>query len=142
MPFKNWKENIERFKSSKLRSLHFWWQRRIRGWDDSELWSLDFTIFEFAAPRLRRFAEISVGYPLHFNLTDEEIDGYWELSGEEQQVLNRKSEEGWTKAVNKMARAMEIILEKDGWLGLDEELEQEVKEGLELFHEYFDYLWD
>lgn len=45
------------------RSLRYWWQRRTRGWDDSELWSLDCTIARFALPRLRRFAEIRHGEP-------------------------------------------------------------------------------
>lgn len=49
-----------------------WWQRRTRGWDDSDTWNLDSTIAKFALPRLRRFKELTCGHP--GNLTAEEWD--------------------------------------------------------------------
>lgn len=46
----------------RARWLKFWWQRRTRGWDDSETWNLDAEIARFALPRLRRFRELPRGY--------------------------------------------------------------------------------
>jgi hypothetical protein len=43
------------------RRCRFWWQRRTRGWDDSETWSLDATCAEWLLPRLKRLREIQVG---------------------------------------------------------------------------------
>ena len=40
-----------------LRNLKYFWQRRTRGWDDSDLYSLDYTIAKFVLPRLKVFAE-------------------------------------------------------------------------------------
>lgn len=45
------------------RSLRYWWQRRTRGWDDSDLWDLAETTAKFMLPRLRRFVEYHHGYP-------------------------------------------------------------------------------
>ena len=45
------------------RPFRFFVQRRIRGWDDSETWNLDFHISAYIAPRLKRYKEISVTVP-------------------------------------------------------------------------------
>lgn len=42
-----------------LRSLKFWWQRRTRGWDDSETWNLDESFAKLILPRLKRYEELS-----------------------------------------------------------------------------------
>jgi hypothetical protein len=55
-----------------IRDLKFLKQRIIRGWDDSETWSLDFTVAKFMLPRLIRFKELKCGYPC--NLTEKEWD--------------------------------------------------------------------
>lgn len=41
------------------RSLKFWWQRRTRGWDDSETWNLDVTFAKYIYPRLKRYLEVT-----------------------------------------------------------------------------------
>lgn len=38
-------------------------QRKLRGFDDSELWDLDITIAKFVLPRLKRFIECTTAYP-------------------------------------------------------------------------------
>ncbi len=43
-----------------IRSIRFFFQRLIRGWDDSDTWSLDFTISKFVLPRLKRYKEITI----------------------------------------------------------------------------------
>src|SRR5271154_326089 len=53
------KSKIKSFK----RSIRFWWQRRIRGWDDSQTWSLDHSLAKLILPRLKRFQELSIGRP-------------------------------------------------------------------------------
>ena len=55
-----------------VRPLRYWWQRRIRGWDDSDTWSLDLTAAKWFAPRLRRFKELNNGFP--HGLTEEKWD--------------------------------------------------------------------
>lgn len=38
-------------------------QRKLRGFDDTELWDLDLTIAKFILPRLKRFIECTIAYP-------------------------------------------------------------------------------
>lgn len=99
-------------------------QRLERGFDNSETWSLDSTIARFIEPRLRVFKEIHGGYP--GNLTEEK----------------------WDEILDKMIKAFEYINNED--LGIDEskhgldrykDREQTIKEGLDLFREYFFALW-
>lgn len=41
------------------RWFRLWKQRQIRGWDDSETWSLDSTFTSFMLPRLKKYQEFS-----------------------------------------------------------------------------------
>jgi hypothetical protein len=46
------------------RFFKFWWQRKTRGFDDSETWDLgDTTFFEWVHPRLVRFKQVKNGWP-------------------------------------------------------------------------------
>lgn len=45
------------------RAIRFWFQRRTRGWDDSDLWSLDAATARFMLPRLRRFRQTTIAHP-------------------------------------------------------------------------------
>lgn len=42
-----------------VRSLRFFVQRRMRGWDDSATWDLDYEIARFALPRFKRYRELN-----------------------------------------------------------------------------------
>lgn len=51
--------------------LKYFFQRRFRGWDDREIYNLDYTIFVLLNARLKRFKELTTTYPIHCNsLTD------------------------------------------------------------------------
>lgn len=93
-------------------------QRIERGFDDSELWSLDYTIARFVYPRLKAFSE----------------DIYTTPPG--------LSVEEWKEKLDKMARAFELTI-NDDWETSEEYEKQdnEIKEGLNLFCEYFQALW-
>lgn len=40
------------------RTYRYFWQRRTRGWDDSELWALDVSFARWMLPRLIRIREV------------------------------------------------------------------------------------
>lgn len=99
-------------------------QRLERGFDDSELWSLDSTITSFILPRLKRFKEITCGYPSDI------------------------SEQEWNDKLEKMITAFEYLENED--LGLDDTKsgidrwaarEKVINEGLELFIKHYNSLW-
>jgi hypothetical protein len=132
-----------------LRAVRFWFQRRTRGFDDSELWSLDHTILAFALPRLRRFREISHSFPADF--FDTHPCERWRLSGEDAKKETDQGHERWLSTIKKMERAIELHLEHDGvFLVRNEagrwteckELKAEFDEGWDLFCKYFFNLWD
>ena len=45
-------------------AIKYWYQRRNRGWDDSETWGLDTTLAFWIVPRLKRLKEVTNGKPL------------------------------------------------------------------------------
>jgi hypothetical protein len=98
------------------RALRFWWQRRSRGWDDSETWSLDSTASEFILPRLKRFKTITIAYP--GDLTPG----------------------SWDEILDKMIAAFEFGASEERWSASQEEYAKH-QEGLDLFAQYFWHLW-
>ena len=99
------------------RSIRHWWQRRTRGWDDTETWCLNHSMAAWIIPRLRRFQQINCILPEEF-----------------------KTEAEWDAALDKMIRAMELFNRDWGW-GMNEEEQQEFIEGINLFNEYWLRLW-
>jgi hypothetical protein len=97
------------------RSLRFWWQRRTRGWDDSDTWGLDCTLAALIAPRLRRFKELNNGHPC--DLTETE----------------------WDEHLDAMIRAFDLA-GRDLFERTDDE-RRAVKHGLRLFAKWYGHLW-
>ena len=91
-------------------------QRVKNGFDDSETWSLYTTIINFVLPRLKRFEQVTIGYP--DNMTDKQ----------------------WHIILNKIIGAFELIL-KDDELYIDSDDWIKVQEGLQLFSKHFINLW-
>jgi len=112
-----------RFKKSCYlwkRSIKFWWQRRTRGWDDSDTWNLDISLSALIVPRLQKFKEITDCY-----------------SGD--------SEDEWKQQLAKMIRAFELCRDQfelpgDRSSHTPEET-NEITEGLALFAKYYRGLW-
>lgn len=99
------------------RSSKLWWQRKTRGWDDSDTWSLDHTIAKFALPRLKKFKELNIGYP------------------------NDMTWEEWNVILDEMYYALECVAsleftEDEGKIDWNR-----VETGLQYFGKYFRDLW-
>jgi hypothetical protein len=103
----------DRFK----RAVRFWWQRRTRGFDDAELWNLDFTFCEFIIPRLKAFRSRVCSYPVPAGSLEE-----------------------WEKILDKMIFALELWVNRNGWV--KDEDKEKYEEGKDLFFKYFFTLWD
>jgi len=110
------KENDSGILVARLKqSVRHWWQRRTRGWDDSETWSLDETIAKFAVPRLKRFKELKKCYPGN-------------LSGEQE----------WDAILDEIILALEACID---WEIDTSEQWNKVDDGLHLFGKHFRSLW-
>lgn len=119
-------------------------QRRTRGFDDSDLWSLHYTILKFVLPRLKRYREVSQNsWPGPEAIFDIDYDDFIALPQEEQNDLSDQSIEEWDRMLGKMIRAIELWIEHDGLFSRETpELEAEYNEGWDLFIKWFHALWD
>lgn len=104
-----------------MRAVRYFWQRRTRGWDDSETWSLDVTIAKFALPRLKVLKATMPGY-------------------------HGESPEEWDEVLDKMIWSMDYIADGRQW-GVEQTMseweaeEKRCDEGVALFGKYFRGLW-
>jgi hypothetical protein len=92
--------NVNTFSYSRIlkrkdkRRAEYRQQRKERGFDNSELWSLDHTIIRFTLPRLKIFRNYTQGYPPNFNSFEE-----WQVTidkmidGMEKYILDTSDEE-------------------------------------------------
>lgn len=112
-----------RFWRNVRRSLLFWWQRRTRGWDDSDTWNLDSTIAEFVLPRLRRFRELN--------------NGIWANPD------TAESDEPYTEnAINDIEWLLNVHASEEGtWQLTTPELQERYNKASKLFAENFGNLW-
>ena len=108
--------------------VKFFFQRMFRGYSDDEVWDLDNAILRFTLPRLKKLRKITQSFPCNF--------------------IEENTEEGWDKwkvMLDKMIHAIELKLKDEYWFMDNEHRETDeaaVIEGMALFHEYFDALWD
>lgn len=122
------------------------YQRKSRGFDDTELWNLDSTIAKFITPRLKKFKKNTHSTPGVV---------VYEIGGEEA-VLNSDSETSekanakWMEILDKMIWTFENWDKEPDTEGvhgeefrkLIDEWNTKIKEGLDLFAKYFGSLWD
>jgi len=112
-------EIIYRLKNLKIkRSFRFLYQRLTRGWDDSETWGLDHELAKHILPRLKRFKEVTNGYP------------------------NELTPESWDAILDEMIFAFQFYSTEKmyQWDSTPEEYSR-VQKGLELFGKYYPDLW-
>lgn len=108
--------------------VKFFFQRMFRGYSDDEVWDLDNAILRFTLPRLKKLRETTQSFPCNF--------------------IEENTEEGWDKwkvMLDKMIHAIELKLKDEYWYVESATVDKdtaEVEEGMSLFHEYFDALWD
>ena len=100
-------------------------QRLERGFDNTELWSLDHTIIKFCYPRMKAFREIiedGAGYP-----------AYYEDKGKER---------GWLADIDKVIKAMYVYLNEFN-CGIDDvhERNRVIDEGFKIWMDNFGAFW-
>jgi len=99
------------------RKFKFFWQRLVRGFDDSETWNLDHSLAKLIAPRLRRFKEISNSSPVDLELVD------------------------WHKQLDQMIESLEFIGSSKYWGASPEELQKHQENFEILFARNYFKLW-
>lgn len=100
------------------RCLFLWRQRITRGWDDSDTWALDDTFVRWFLPRLRRYRELTNGYPGNLNSAEE-----------------------WDEILGKIVWALDQHQIDDWHLHLPEEERPKVDEGFMLLGRWLQAMW-
>jgi hypothetical protein len=125
-----------------FRHIKWWWQRRTRGFDDRDLWSLDYTIAKFILPRLKSFKYNTIAYPATPKMMKIQFDR--SLSEKEHKKALKEAgieaEKEWGEALDKMILAFQYIIEDDYFA--DDHKVRCIDDGLMLFCKNFLNLWD
>lgn len=125
------------------RSLKHWWQRRTRGWDDTELWSIDYSLARWMVPRLAAFRLRKHGTPLAMW---EESDGT-EESGSP--IMDKASLRWWC-VLTEMEVGFRALYEEQPdynddlkeWMRREDERCAKVQHAFDLLAKYHHCLWD
>ena len=146
------------------RRLKWFIQRRRRGFDDRELWSLDHTIARYVYPRLKAFNmldKISIA-PCFFadEEKDDRDDADWAVAKKNQKDAYDKMEQAFFYILDDDLfhledaeslqpglgeMSIDTIKDEEKWKLYRKEYdrrEEAIEEGLELFGKYFRTLWD
>ena len=147
------------------RKIRWFIQRRRRGFDARELWSLDYTIAKYIYPRLQAFNNLNKSTNASCFFEDPEkidhSDEEWEVAKNNQSDAYDKMEQAFFYIINDdehlemdtgidydkypdLKEAYQNI-DKDKWELYKEEMDRRTKvieEGLEMFAKYFRTLWD
>jgi hypothetical protein len=110
-----WLNRLKRKLPTK-RDIRFFWQRRTRGWDDGDTFSLDHSLAKVILPRLKRFKEVTIAYP------------------------SDMSEKEWAENLDKMIAAFEFAGSEERWMAGPKEYEKH-QEGIDLFAKHYWGLW-
>jgi len=101
------------------RDVRFFYQRLVRGWDDSDTWSMDHSLAKLILPRIKRFQEVRGGHPA--DMTDDE----------------------WEKILSEIVWGFEWFASGKQWdYGPEHRAEAErAHAAIELFGKYYGHLW-
>lgn len=108
--------------SYKLKELYWWLQRRIRGYADCDLWSMDYHLALLILPRIRAYRDYKkkygAGYPA--NLTDAK----------------------WNKILDEIVEGFELYLDCECGDDLWSENQAKIDNAFKLFGKWFAHFWD
>lgn len=111
-----------------INHIKWFWQRRTRGWDDREIWSLDHTFAEWVVPRLELLRERKHGVPASMFEGDADDEASF-----------AEAEKRWNEVMDKMIYGFKLKAAEDYcWIKKIKEYE----EAKRLFCEHLDSLWD
>lgn len=115
-----------------MNSLSRWFQKKMRGYSDLELWNLDDTIAKWIVPRLKAFRDTTQAYPANL----ESFEQWQEMLGEMIFGFEFSSDE-WYRD-NALGRPKEEREKKKNEL---ESMVKRAENGRVLFAKHFNEIW-
>ena len=119
------------------RSIRFWWQRRTRGWDNSETWAIDYSFYKWITPRLKEFRNFYSYPPLEAFVPYTNKQVYSRFNEKQQGEL---AIEIWGKIIDKMIEGFELGIEDCSTF--DREKRRKIDKATFLFAKYLNTMWD
>lgn len=107
-------------------------QREERGFDDTELWNLDYTLAAFILPRLKAFREEiedNISVPNSFTMSAHTEKDFEEARSK------------WHDTLDSMIKAFQNIIDDDE-INWKRATQEETRQGLASFGAHFLFLWD
>ena len=89
------------------RPIKFFFQRRFRGFDDSETWNLDTSFYMWLLPRLKRFQELNGCYPNNYESFEKWDNELKEKIKQLEYIVNNVDDGDWKKVVEFQSEFME-----------------------------------
>ena len=130
-----------KYKGRSIFTKEYWdmfWDRRTKGFDISDTWSLDYTITKFIAPRIRKFIDVAdISIPTIF-LTEEQQKSiakgykwnkqYWRLENKkENKRCFQRAAKRWVAILTKIAEGFEDeLFEEEHWTEWNKKWKPEV----------------
>ncbi len=110
--------------------VRHWWQRCIWGFDETETWSLDYTIIKFIYPRLKFFREDNYGgTPKHPTKLDAE--GF----------PRHLTPEEWESILDEMLEGFQLVTNGDCYPLIGDD-HKKLEHSMDVFHKWFFALWN
>lgn len=118
------------------------YQRGRYGWSLEDSWSVDYYLNSIIPPMLRRLQR-GAGTPCGIWYKHFPEEGEEELSKEEHAKRSDAAEKEWHEIIGKIIYAFEMNNKfKDDCVDFTEEEQKKIKEGQDLFWEWYNALWD
>ena len=108
-----------------IRNIKHFFQRRTRGFDDTDTWCLTTTTFEFMLPRLKVYRKKVEGFP--------QVPAYYE------EKYPNESFEVYLSHLDELIWFTEYYIEEGGWPNSHDK--ERFSKAQELFKELFFTLW-
>ena len=117
------------------RPVKFLWQRLTRGWDDSALWSLDYTVIKFVYPLLKAFRELPPS-GTSFHPTEVYPEGH-DQAGNPRPLTT----EEWDSILGEILAGFKLVMDEDCY-PLVPDKHAQLEKSMDLFRRWFFALWD
>lgn len=131
----DWTNVYNKFPGHHLmKDIHWILQKVFKGYNDCDLWALDYHLAKLILKRLKAFKQMErSGYPVPVSENPKNIE--------------IKNEDDWEKVLDDMIEGFEAFIVDENCdyefsIEKYKQLQQKTNHGLKLFAKYFGYLWD
>ena len=125
---------------TEVDALGAWTPTEEAGIKEQELWSLDATLTDYILPRITAFREMERhGFPAL--LSEVPIDQQGTFTKREEKEMDERAMANWENIIRSIELAF-TTMKSVQHFERSRAQNDDIKSGLKLFAEYYEYLWD